>query len=115
MSLPPNIPTRTVELDRPRTIALTLAALKRIRDVTGSLDMSLTEEAIFDRAPSLVWAALVDGDREDLTPDDVANMLHAGNLAQVVEALGGLATESHPKGSEGKAVPAPKKVKAGKK
>lgn len=113
--LPPNVPVRVVDLDRPRTLALTLAALKRIKDATGSLDMDLTEDAIFDRAPALVWSALVDEDREGVTPGDVANMLHAGNLSEVIEALGSLADASQPKGAEGNAVPAPQKVKAGKK
>lgn len=114
-TLPINVPRAVVDLDRPRTIALTLAALKRIKDATGTLDMDLTEDAIFDRAPSIVWASLIDGDREDLTPEAVADLLHAGNLAQVVEALGSLAEASAPKGAEGNAVPAPRKMKAGRK
>lgn len=115
MPLPPNVPTRVIPLDRPRTMALTLAALRRIKDVTGSLDIDLTEDAIFDRAPSLVWAALVDEDRTDLTPDGVGDMLHAGNLSVVVSALGELAEASRPADAEGNAVPAPQKVKAGRK
>ena len=114
MPLPPNVPTRTIDLDRPRTIALTLGALRRIKEATGSLDIELTDEAIFDRAPALVWAALVDEDR-DVAPEQIADMLHAGNLAQVVEALGALAEASQPKGAEGNAVPAPRKVKSGRK
>lgn len=111
--LSPNVPTRTVALDRPRTMALTLGALKRIRDITGSLDMQLDEDSVFERAPSLVWASLVDGDREDLSPEDVAGMLHAGNLAEVVGALQHLTQASTR--AEGNAVPAPSQVKAGKK
>lgn len=111
--LPPNVPTRVVELDRPRTLALTLSALKRIRDITGSLNMELDEEAIFERAPSLVWASLVDEDREGVTPEDVGLMLHAGNLSDVVDAIGHLANTSA-KGAAGNSAPAPAKVKAGK-
>lgn len=114
--LSPNVPRRVLELDRPRTIALTLGALRRIKEVTGSSDVALSEDEVFDRAPALIWAALVDSDREDVTPDDVEGMLHAGNLAAVVGALSELAAQRDAKGAEGNAaVPAPPKVKGSKK
>lgn len=114
MSLPPNVPTCTVDLDRPRTLALTLGAMRRIKEQTGTLDLDLTEDAMFDRLPAIVWAALVEDDR-DISPEQVADTLHAGNLASVVEALGSLAEASQPKGAEGNGSPAPRKVKAGRK
>lgn len=106
--LAPNVPTRVVGLDRPRTMALTLAALRRIKEATGSFDMELSEDAVFERAPALVWASLIDEDREDVSPQDVEGMLHAGNLGEVVSALEHLARTSM-RGAEGNELPAPKK------
>lgn len=116
MTIPLNVPRAVVDLDRPRTITLQLSALKRIREATGSLDIDLAEDAIFERAPEIIWAALIDEDREGLTPDDVRGMIHAGNLASVIESLSGLVVSSTPKGAEGNGHPAPgtKRRKAAK-
>lgn len=110
-TVPINVPRAVITLDRPRTITLQIKALQRLKDATGSFDMQLTEDALFERAPTLIWCTLVDGDREDLTPADVEAMLHAGNINEVVEALGQLTTPSFPKGAEGNALPVPVKIR----
>lgn len=109
-TIPVNVPRAVITLDRPRTMTLQLDAIKRIKDQTGSFDIPSGDE-MFERAPTIIWCAFVDGDREDLTPEDVAGMIHAGNLAAVVGALSDLVGQSSPKASEGKALPVPEAVR----
>lgn len=111
--IPANVPRTVIELDRPRTMTLQLDALKRIKDQTGSFDIPVEGDAMFDRAPVIIWCALVDGDREDLSPEDVAGMIHAGNLGGIVGALADLVRQSSPtaKGAEGNDLPVPAKVR----
>jgi hypothetical protein len=95
-ALPENVPTVTVELDRPRTLAFTLGAMRRIKEATGR---SISEIQETDIQPetfgSYIWALLVNEDRAGLTVEDIEEMVHAGNLRAVSAALqelvGGLA------------------------
>lgn len=118
MALPENVPVVTIALDRPRRMALTFGAMRRIKEQTG---LSITalhempEDERMDHFHQFIWALLVNEDREGLTPDDLEEMLHPGNMGTVadgfLEVLYGPAT----KGAEGNGVPAPPRVKAGKK
>lgn len=90
-----------------------LDALLRIQKETGSIETIDDASKIFENAPVIIWCCLVDGDREDLTREDIAAMIHAGNLAEVVGALGDLVKGSNPapKGAEGNALPVPARVR----
>lgn len=118
MPLPENVPTVLVTLDRPRRMALTLGAMRRVKEQTGlsvtDLD-TMPEDERLARFHEFVWALLVNEDREGLTPADLEEMIHAGNLEHVAEAFVAVLYSSAPKGAEGNAVPAPPSVRAGKK
>jgi hypothetical protein len=87
-SLPENVPTATILLDRPRTIAFTLSAMRRIRESGRTIgDETIDEAAMVDHIGAYVWAMLVNEDREGLTIEDVEDMLHPGNLPAVTAAF----------------------------
>src|SRR4026209_2797810 len=97
MKLPEYIPTAVVNLDRPRTTALTNAAQRRIRPVAGK---NITDEAtdLMDLIGVFIWGLLVDEDRADVTVEDIENMIYPGNMAEMIRAVSGLVQESTPVG-----------------
>ena len=108
--IPPNVPRAVLDLDRPRTMTLQFPAILRLRNLDESIEVDDVE-----RLPEIIWAGLVDGDREDLTPSDVAGMIHIGNMETIMTAVRKLTDDSQqPEGAEGNGVPAPPEVKAGK-
>lgn len=95
-------PTVTIHLDRPRTLAFTLGAVQRIKDATGISVLALArqgegalKEALMDHIGVFLWAMLVKEDR-DITAEDLADLIHLGNLDQVATQLGGLMGASAP-------------------
>ena len=118
MALPENAHTVTVPLDRPRRLALTLGAMRRIQQLTGLTVSTLADLSEADRTEHfhrLIWSLLVNEDREGLTPEDLEELIHAGNLQAIAEGFAAVLFEPLPtKGAEGNAVVVPPAPKAGK-
>ena len=106
MKLPENVPTVVIELDRPRTMAFTLGAMRRIKQVTGhALDDEKPDgERLIDVIGAYIWAVLIEEDRKDLTVENVEDLLHPGNLDAATQAFNALVTGGTP---VGKADPEP--------
>lgn len=103
MSLPENVPTATVVLDKPRKIAFTLGAIRRLKEKTGkSIDEALDDQNLLESTGPCVWALLVGEDRQGLTVEDVEDMISPGMLGSIIEAIGSLAGASV-ESAEGKA------------
>lgn len=112
MTLPEAVPTVEIILDKPRKMALTLGALRRIQEQTGksvnALDEVLQNDPL-SHIGGLIWASLVNEDRAGLTRDDVEEMLHMGNLEAAVGSFHELlAVMAGPEGAEGKGRPVAK-------
>lgn len=112
MPFPRNVPTAIVELDKPRTIALTLDALNRLEEITGQPLMALELDAkeIVKLIDAWLWAGLDDADRAEISRSDIRQMIHLGNLSKVMIAVTSLITASLPENPEGKTNPAPPKA-----
>lgn len=78
MALPEAVPTAEIQLDRPRKLAFTLGAMKRIRQVLGR-ELGDEGGSITDDIGGILWAMLVKEDRGDITPDDIDDMLTPGD------------------------------------
>lgn len=71
-----------VDLDKERHLRYSLGAMKDIEDKFGSLDqVSGVGDTIY-----VIWRGLVHED-EDLTEDDVAEMVDGENLGDVMDAV----------------------------
>jgi hypothetical protein len=112
MAFPRNVPTEVVNLDKPRTIALTLDALLRLEEATGQPLMGISMDAsqIVKSLDAWIWAGLDDDDRAEISRDDVRQMIHIGNLTTLLGVVTQLITSSVPEKVEGKPIPAPPKV-----
>lgn len=118
--LPENVPVVEIVLDRPRKMALTLGAMRRIQEQTGQPVTELGEllkNNPLEHLGGLIWAALVNEDREGLKSEDIEEMLHLGNLEPAIAAYHDLLASLLPqKGAEGKGLavvaPAPRKSAA---
>jgi hypothetical protein len=94
MSLPENVPVETLVLDKPRRLAFTLGALRRLRQHNGyAYDAQVVETSI-DRIPVYVWAMLIPEDRDNLTVEDIEDMLHYGNVGEAIAVVAKLANLS---------------------
>lgn len=103
MALAANVPTAVVELDRPRTVAFTIGAMRRFKEEAG---YSVTKGVEPEDIGRLLWATLVDEDRGDISVDAVESLLHTGNIEAVGEILSSLQGAA-----EGNEVQAPAKAK----
>lgn len=112
MPFPKNVPTATVQLDKPRTIALTLDALNRLEETTGQplLEIELDAKEIVKHIDAWVWSGLDDADRAEVSMSEIRQMIHLGNLSKVMMAVTSLISVSIPEDAEGKANPAPPKA-----
>lgn len=112
MPFPRNVPTAIVQLDKPRTIALTLDALYRLEEITGQplMGLELDAKEIVKIIDAWVWAGLDDADRAEISRTEVRQMIHIGNLSKVMIAVTSLINASLPENPEGKANPAPPKA-----
>lgn len=98
MTFPQNVPTVEVMLDKPRRIAFTLGAMRRIKQVTGH---SVTEEKsaeLTDVIGAYIWAMLVEEDRKDVTVEQVEDMIWPGNLDEITAAFNQVVGASTPVG-----------------
>lgn len=92
------VPTVEIHLDRPRRAMLNLVAIRRIKDAPDmGVDFlkRMENEPLVDHIDGLLWAALAE-DSPDLTREQVAGMIHFGNLSHIVERLGALFAPSMP-------------------
>lgn len=105
---PQNVPTVEITLagDRPRRIAFTLGAMRRIKTVTGH---SVGDDAIqlAEIIGAYIWAMLVKEDRKDVTVEDIEDMIHPGNLDEIIAAFNAVVSQGVP---EGKVVAVPVEV-----
>lgn len=104
MKLPESIPTVVIVLDRPRTLAFTLGAMRRIKEQSGhALDDPEAPHAVTDVIGIYIWALLIKEDRTDLTVEDIWDLLHPGNLEEMTAAFYTLVgAENGNESSEGK-------------
>lgn len=109
MSFPKNVPTAVVQLDKPRTIALTLDALNRLEELTGTPVMEIGMDAgqIVKKLDAWIWSGLDDADREEISAADIRKMIHLGNMMQMLNVVSSLITASLPEATEEKTEPAP--------
>lgn len=109
MPFPRNVPTAVVELDKPRTIALTLDALNRLEELTGQpiMQIGLDSDNIVKKLDIWIWASLDDEDRAEISASEIRQMIHLGNIARIATAVSSLITDSLPDAKEGKEEPAP--------
>lgn len=105
MKLPESVPQAVVVLDKPRTMAFTFGAMRRIKQVSGhSLDDPEAPRAVTDVIGFYIWALLVEEDRGELTVENVWDLLHPGNIDAVTASFTELVGAGTGNGSdEGKA------------
>lgn len=99
----PTAQTVPIALDKPRSLKLTLNAMIKIEKRIGRQLAQLGEPSM-EEVLVLLWACLLHEDK-DLTPEAVGDMVHAGNLSEVMEAFGSLMDGMKPKGGKGTANP----------
>lgn len=125
MTLAANVPRTTVELDRPRTVAFTLGAMRRFKEVAGQsvqqlfqrMEESNDPEVLLEELHNLLWSMFIDADREGLTPEQVEEMIHIGIVPEISDAITRLVQPSmpEPKGAAGNSPkPAKKRPAKGK-
>jgi hypothetical protein len=102
MSFIEGTPTITIELGGPHELGFTLGAMGRIQEKLGSLDIPSDKAAQLAALPTYVWACLSVADRGQLTIEQIAEMIHPGNLEAISTAVMELFEKSQPpKGAEG--------------
>lgn len=90
-------PTVSVTLDKPRELAFTLGALRRVREKLGSLDIPTDDSPESLAAlPHIVWACLDASGRKEVTVEQIEDLIHPGNMAAVSEAITKLFRASTP-------------------
>jgi hypothetical protein len=112
-----NVPTTELDLGKPRTLAFTLGAMQRIKEKTGHSVLELAAAAkdrdgslgatMLDQIHVWIWAMMEKTDRGELSPEDVADLLHPGSLPAITEAIGSLFRQSmpeSPRGAEGNGI-----------
>lgn len=79
--------TMPITLDKPRTLLYTLYGLSELQEACGSFDALMSrlnsKEPRFKDVYLLLWAGLIHED-EELRPRDVANMVHIGEMQDVL-------------------------------
>lgn len=94
------ITTVQIELDKPRTLKLTLNAMIRFEKDTGKSFFQANKDMSIEELRKVFWLCLLHED-PDLTEDQVGEMIHLGNLQYVSEKLFSLVGESMPEGAGG--------------
>lgn len=91
MSLPENVPTRTITLDRPRRIALTLGATRRMKETGVNTNMLFSQDGkddtLLDHLSTLLWCMLVEDDRGDVTPGDLDELIPITRMPEIQIAI----------------------------
>jgi len=94
------IPKVSIELDKERYMSFTLGAMCDFKKETG-LDISdVGENMTPEQIRVFLWAVLRVHDK-GLTLEDVGDMIHIGNLAEIVEKLTTLAQDNSPEAPPG--------------
>lgn len=101
--LPENVPTVVINLDRPRRIAFTLGAMRRVKQMTGHAVTDQQSE-LTDVIGTYIWAMLIEEDRKDVTVEQIEDMIYPGNLDAVTAAFNEVVAASTPEG-KAQAVP----------
>lgn len=79
-----NVPFVEINLDKPRRMALTTGAVRRIHEVTGT---GIGEADTVANLGVYIWAALVWEDRTLTLPEVEDGMIHLGNIEYAGEKL----------------------------
>ena len=96
------VPEKVFDLDKPRTLRLSFGTLMRFETKTGlkfaqCLLLGFSTEALRD----LLWASFV-ADDDGLKPEDLDDLLHAGHINMVGDAITELVDKSYPEPKKGK-------------
>ena len=98
IQLPEGTPTRQVFLGgRPRTIAFTMGALRRLRERLGDKaeEIQANPGLMMEYIDRYLWAMLVDPeDRAEIAPNALADMIPLGKLGDYVGPVTELVLES---------------------
>jgi len=94
-------PEVTIELDKPRTLSMSLNAMVRFEQATGKnlLDQKAMQSMTATDLRALLWACLKDEDTS-IKQDHVGGLIHPGNLEYVGDCVAQLWETSVPE-SEG--------------
>jgi len=92
-------PTVPIELDKPRNLKFTLNSMVLFEKHTGKRFNQLEGGLSMEELRIMLWACLLHED-PDLTPEQVGDMIHAGNFDQVGQALDALMAELRARGSK---------------
>lgn len=99
-------PTAVLQLDKPRTLGFTMGAMRRIKERLGTLDMPIGTDGkipldkALDLMPTWIWACMDAPDREEVTVEQLEEMMHPGNLQAISESIVGLFRASNPEASK---------------
>ncbi|MBY6275377.1 hypothetical protein [Symbiobacterium thermophilum] len=92
-------PVVPIELDKPRNLKFTLNSMVLFEKHTGKRFNQVENGLSMEELRILLWACLIHED-PDLTPEQVGDMIHAGNLERVAEALHTMMSELRAKGNK---------------
>lgn len=83
-----NVPTRTIVLGgKPRKLAFTIGAIRRIKAATGKQKIDLGAELV-ERIGTYTWCMLLDREyRESVTIEDIEELLSFDMLSDVTDAF----------------------------
>lgn len=91
----PEIPSVTIELDRPRRIVYTHASMRRVKEQFGTLSPNLANgEDILNIGP-FIWACLAPEDR-DITVEEIDGMIHPAVLPGLMTRIAEMFRASMP-------------------
>jgi hypothetical protein len=94
-----SVPHVTIDLDRPRRMALSLGATRRIEDATGmefpAVMEAILEGKVFSLFAPVIWAGLA-GEDPDLTLGAVEEMIPAGAIQALMGPLDDLFARTFP-------------------
>jgi hypothetical protein len=112
MSFIEGVPTVMIDLDKPRELGYTVAAIARIQAIVGAAaDLTLQKTQV-EMLPKLVWACLSAEGRRELSIEQIEDMIHLGNVGPIGAAIGVLHAASNPEDAEGNGVKGPRKKAA---
>lgn len=86
--LPEAVPTVEVVLaGKPRKLAFTLGAMRRIKQATGHDIDAAESQKIVEVLGAYIWAMMGKEDRKELSVEDVEDCLHPGNLEEITSVF----------------------------
>jgi hypothetical protein len=93
------VPTVTLKLDKPRTLAFTMGAMRRIQERLGTLDITKDVAGGLLTMPTYIWACMDADARKEITVEEVEDMIHPGNMGEIGAAIDALFGASNPEGA----------------